>query len=234
MAKELDVVGLDEAQVAQCHATISPNTFYMLVGNALVSKMNESVVRMGDGEKELYKYCQAHPDRQVDKQAPWGEDWQKMMGCHGIPCGELVNRIQEAAEQCTYFAPQVMGIQRPDWRITEFFHRDIYVDNWFVREWTREMQDRLYYAAKGVTVIHGSTDVLHQVADRVLKQGVAVNMVCMKTWHDGDSVIKQVEAIPDRLVLFAGGPANKYIAPRIAAQNKVVLDIGQALAKEWT
>ena len=42
---------LTENQINLCEQTMSSNTFYMLVGNALVNSKPLSVVRMGDGER---------------------------------------------------------------------------------------------------------------------------------------------------------------------------------------
>jgi hypothetical protein len=46
---------LSEDEISRCVNTIGPNTFFMIVADALVSGKSLSVVRMGDGEGKLFQ-----------------------------------------------------------------------------------------------------------------------------------------------------------------------------------
>jgi hypothetical protein len=199
--------------------------------DALVSNRSESTVRMGDGERMLYQYCKQSPGKTVcSPDSPLGNDWLESFCCKDIPTDLLRERIRIAAEECTWFAPQIMGMWRPAWAIAEVFAtRDHYVDNWFVRQWTRPMQDQLLEAAGTVLLIHADGAVTSSITGRAR----TAEVISMNHWNQGDGVIERACQSTARLVLFAGGPANKYIAPKIAASGKVVLDLGQAMAKEW-
>ncbi len=167
--------------------------------------------------------------------SPLDEQWLRQFGCFDIPCTELARRLKIAAEECTYFAPQIMGIQRPEFAVAEIFRsREHYIDNWFVRIWSRKLQDQLLKQASHVLFIHRSQEVRERFASRV---EASVDCLEMSTWQQADSVISWAATNSAPLVLFAGGPANKYIAPIIAttgSKPKVVLDLGQAAEREWT
>lgn len=234
MAMELDIQALSPHQRSVCLNTIGPNTFFMLVADALVSKTTLSVVRMGDGERQLFLHCQNSTETVKPPNSPLDEKWLRQFGCFDIPCAELARRLKSAAEDCTYFAPQIMGIQRPEFRVAEIFAaRERYVDNWFVRTWSRKLQDQLLRQAGHVLFIHGNSDLRNRFISRM--DGLGGNGDCleMTTWEQGDGVISQAAENKAPLVLFSGGPANKYIAPAIAMAGKVVLDLGQAAEVEW-
>ncbi len=231
MAMELDMIALTPQQRFACLNTVSANTFFMLVADALVSGKALSVVRMGDGEKRLYEYCKDHSDGFVTDE-PFGEEWLRYMGCYEIPAKELALRLEIAAMECTYFAPQIMGIQRPEfWLGGILTTRTSYIDNWFVRQWSRDLQDKLLRKSR-VLFLHASGEVREKVAAR----SNTVECWEMSVWQQADEIIERAKNNAAKLVLFSGGPANKYIGPKIATSGyfpKVVLDLGQAAQKEW-
>jgi hypothetical protein len=239
MPMELDVVRLTEQQRATCLNTISPNTFFMIVADALVSGLPLSVVRMGDGEKALFLQCMKAPLGSTIRppNSPFNEEWLRGIGCFDIPSTELARRLKVAAEESTYYAPNIMGIQRGVFGVASLFaSRDRFVDNWFVRTWSKGLQEQLLKQARHVLFIHARRDIREIFASRVRSLGLQIDCVAMETWRDADSVIAQAVANDARLVLFAGGPAGKYIAPAIATggnRPKVVLDLGHAASAEW-
>jgi hypothetical protein len=194
---------------------------------------------MGDGEKRLFEHCASHGGEVVPPNSPFDRAWLRQMGCLGIPCGELYVRLKRAAEECTYFAPQLMGAQRPEFDVAATFRpRDRYVDNWFVREWETKLQDALLRAAKKVCFIHGDEAVIGKFRKRFIGSApnglLAVHQLCC--WKESDEVVERVKNDDAPLVLYAGGPAGKFIGPAIASgggRPKVVIDLGQAAAKEW-
>ncbi len=234
MPMELDLRKLSFSELDRCLKTISINTFFMLVGDALEYRKPLSVVRMGDGEKRLYLHCETNVGTIEWPNSPFGDDWLRDFGCLGIPCGELYRRIKVAANECTYFSPQIMGIQREQWAVHDLFRqREQYVDNWFVSQWDRQRQDQLLKHAGEVLLLHGDQGVRDAFALRVHQLGGRAECIEMRNWQHGDMVIAEAAVRSPRLILFSGGPANKYIAPAIAQQGKVVLDIGQAFARCW-
>jgi hypothetical protein len=232
MELNMQALGDDERQV--CENTISPNTFFMLVADALVSNRPLSVVRMGDGERMLYIHCRDSGGNIRPPNSPLDETWLKEFGCWDIPTSVLSNRIRVAAEESTYFAPQIMGIQRSEFAVAKLFaKRERYVDNWFVRTWSRKLQDQLLITAGRVVFIHGKTEVRESFSARVESLAVDVETVAMQDWREADNAIERSLASKAQLILFSGGPANKFIAPILSKQGKVVIDLGQAAAKEW-
>lgn len=239
MPMELDIQKLTYDQKRVCQDTISPNTFYMLVGNALVSQDPLSLVRMGDGEKFLWQHAHKGPPDQTIKppNSPFSEAWLKGLGCYDIPNSEMLRRLHIAAEECSHFAPNIMGIQRDDFGVAQMFGpRDRYVDNWCVRSWSRKHQDQLISSSDGVLIIHADRVIREKLVARVNALGRFCSSLEMATWQQADEVIEAAKRDYDQLVLFAGGPAGKHIAPAIAGggcRAKVVLDLGHAAAEEW-
>jgi hypothetical protein len=224
---------LSPAELCLCQNTISPNTFYMLVGDALVSGKPLSVVRMGDGERALYDYC-------LGKQLPniMDADWMQRLGADGIATDELRYRLIRPATHCTHFAPSISGIQLDSFELYSLFPaRARYVDNFFVNAWTEEMKIQLFKTAGHVLFIHRNTSTADAMQIRA-KWGLGVKVTYLKlaSWRDSESVIEKAKSIDAPLVLFSAGPASKYIGPEISTSGlipRVTLDIGNA-ADYWT
>jgi len=239
MPMELMIERLNARQRTVCQDTISPNTFFMLVGDALMSQEPLSLVRMGDGEKYLFQHCQKGlPDVTVKPpNSPFNEQWLRGLGCYDIPNAEMVRRLKIAAEESTYYAPNIMGIQMESFSVADLFaYRKRYVDNWFVRTWSRKLQDQLLRASRQVLFINADKKAHATFTNRMLSLGLMADCIEMSTWRQADSVIEQAKSNVAPLVLFAGGPASKHIAPAIATTGckpKVVLDLGHAATMEW-
>lgn len=225
-------------QIELCLKTVSSNTFYMLVGDALVNGRQLSVVRMGDGEVELIREFR-HEDAQ-GQVTNRGEEWLRRLGCWGITRAELIKRLDAAANEATYFAPSVSGIQSEKFHLHSLFDpREEYVDNFWCNAWTEEMKIQLFKQAQRVLFIHRNTASADAMQIRA-KYGLDVKVIYLKLngWEDAEDVIAKAADIDAPLVLFSAGPASKYIGPRIAAQklpngnHKVTLDLGNA-ADYW-
>lgn len=223
---------LSAVQRQQCLDTISSNTFYMLVTNALLQKEALSIVRMGDGEKLLMDLCEGLPMGGAGRDVN-DDDWMGRLGCLGIDRTELYDRICRAAEECTYFAPSISGIIRPDFSLYGRFYgyRTRYVDNFFVNSWTEEMKINLYKTAGHILFIHRNPDSFDALQIRAAKFGVKASYLKMDSWRDAENVIEQAAVIEAPLVLFSSGPAGKWIGARISTGGsipKVTLDLGNS------
>lgn len=218
-------------QVYRCLNTISSNAFYMLVADAVLQKQTLSVVRMGDGEKLLMDLCEGKDlgagHRDVDD-----PDWMARLGCLGIQPELLYKRLTWAANECTYFAPSVSGIIRPEFSLYDRFdRRDHYVDNFFVNQWDDEMKINLYKAAGHVLFIHRNPDSFAALQARCAKIGVKATYIKLDNWQETDDVIEKARADEAPLVLFSAGPAGKYIGHHIARWGnipKVSIDLGNS------
>lgn len=227
-------IGLTADQIKICEHTISPTTFYLLVGDAIVNAKPLSVVRMADGERELYEATQeGDPSEAVTIKQPDPVAWLTKMGCVGLSKRELRRRLEIAANECTYFAPSISGIPQSNYSVYNLFNRrDRYVDSFFHNVWSEEMKIELFKAAKHVLFIHRNTasaDAMQIRAKWAL--GVKVTYLKMERWQQADEIIEKGSKIPATLVLFSAGPASKYIGPRLSKQGdvpKVTLDIGQS------
>jgi hypothetical protein len=223
-------------QIQRLANTISSNAFYMIVGNALIARKALSVVRMGDGEAYLSRVCESQPDGYIlgGAKGRYDEDWLKALGCFMIPKSLLRQRLREAAEESTYFAPSITGIFRPEYDNYELSFRERYVDNFFVNDWTKAMKVALFSEARHVLLIHRNAETADALQINLKnKLGVKVTFIPLSGWEETDKVISRAAHDAAPLVLFSAGPAGKYMAPRIAEQGKVVLDIGNSI-DSWT
>jgi hypothetical protein len=216
---------------------VSAYAFYYMVGDAVLTKKPLSCVRMGDGERVYMNAAIACPDLDapVGSHGGWDQEWRQRMGIDGISYGELYGRIQEAGNNCSHFGPSVSGLTQQAFDLFLLFNeRDFYIDNFFVNIWDLQAKVDLFKAAQSILFIHrsrGAADALQNRAKNFL--GVKVRYLELSKWEQSEAVI--ADAISDnesRLVLFAGGPASKYISPRIAESNKVVIDIGNT-TDQW-
>lgn len=227
---------LAEEKLEICRNTISSNTFYMMVQDALVTGKSLSVVRMGDGEVQLIKACsEGDPHDPIVIDYP--EEWLRRLGIFGIPRGRLRQRMEYAAEVCTWFAPSVSGISNTGYDLYSIFRkRERYVDNFFVNAWTEQMKIDLFKQAKNVLFIHGNTASADAMQIRA-KYGLDVKVTFLKLegWEETEEVIQRASWIDAPLVLFSAGPAGKYIGPclnNLSSTKRVILDLGNA-ADYW-
>jgi hypothetical protein len=229
---------LTKEQVDLCKSTISPKAFYLLVSDALAKKQALSVVRMGDGEHRLWEQS-AHGGNSATVLSPDGPGWLANMGMEGMTNGELRKRMEASARECTYFAPSISGITDPGyWCYDIGPSRKQYVDGFFVNDWTEEMKADLFKQAGHVLLIHKNAHLADSMQLRVQANlGVKVSWVPLTDWREAEGVMRKAGLIGAPLVLFSGGPACKFIGPRIAANSrlepKVVLDLGNT-ANSWT
>jgi hypothetical protein len=226
---------LDEEQIMHCVDTISSNTFYIMVANAILQKQVLSVVRMGDGEKLLMDLCEG-VDMGTGHRDVEDPTWMERLGCLGIQPELLYKRLQWAANECTWFAPSVSGIIRPEFSLYDRFDaRDRYVDNFFVNQWDDEMKINLYKAAGKILFIHRNPLSFDALKTRCAKIGVEATYIKLENWQQTDDVIAQAQADEAPLVLFSAGPAGKYIGHHIARWSKipkVTLDLGNS-SDQW-
>jgi hypothetical protein len=226
---------LSEEQLKICRNTISSNTFFMIVGDALDSGKNLSVVRMADGEHSFM----VAPDSNDPASPPPNCDksWLKKYGCEGITNVELKRRLEKAANECTYFAASVSGIDWKNYEVHSLFkERDRYVDNFFPNAWTEKMKIDLFLKAGHVLFIHCNTATADAMQIRA-KWGLGVRVTYLKLcdWRQSEEVIEKASKINAPLTVFSAGPASKYIGPVIAETGsipKVTLDLGAA-AEHW-
>ena len=98
---------LTKKQIKRCQNTISSNTFYMLVGDALDSGKNLSAIRMGDGERILMNMCNEKDGNDLILPSKrLSEDWLKNMGVFDIPKKLLKDRLLFAAKNVHIFVHQ--------------------------------------------------------------------------------------------------------------------------------
>ncbi len=228
---------LTSKQMKRCLSTISPKAFYPIVLSALSNRESLSVVRVADGEKILLDNCkdangEFTPITQLD------DFWLQRYGVKGITKEELYRRIIKAGTDCTYFAPSISGVLMPDYALWDYFpERGVYIDNFFVNDWTYDMKTALFKEAGHILLIHGNVNLADSMQLRAQANlGVKVSYISLTNWSESEEVIKKASRNTAPLVVFSGGPASKYISNEIATTGcvpKVVLDLGAA-AQHWT
>src|SRR5271157_1232994 len=225
---------LTAEQLSICHNTISSNAFFALVMDALANRSTLSVVRMADGEKKLLEHIRTpdYTDRVLEPFGGLDETWMKRYGVWGISECTLLERLEEAAENCTYFAPSISGLTMPAYNCYRLFPaRDRYVDNFFPNLWNDDQKQKLYKAAGRVTVIHDNIKLADALQRRALKYlGARVQYIPLSSWEQADDVIAQASMLDSSLTLISSGPGGKHIGTRLCG---VSLDIGQA-KERWS
>ena len=223
---------LTESQIQRCLNTISSNTFYMLVGDALSSGKNLSAIRMADGERMLMDICNSDDSEYIQPSHEFNEEWLKQFGVSNIPRTVLKDRLVKAATEADYFSPSLSGIVMPLYNVDDFRVQDKYVDNFFPNAWDEEMKIDLFKKAGHVLVIHANTGLADAIQIRArFSLGVKVTYLKLTNWSEAEGVIEKAKNIDAPLTLFSAGPASKYIGNEIAHGGnipKVALDIGQA------
>jgi hypothetical protein len=227
----MSLTTLTQHQKDLANKYLSAYSFYYMVGDALLTGSPLSVVRMGDGEREILEEVKWKCDVGYGQNLVSVRDteWRTRLGFDGITCDEAYSRILEAGNTCSHFAPSVSGLSIPEFDLFQYFvPRDQYLDNFFVNIWNTQYKVELYKAAQDILFIHRSRGAADALQIRCKnKLGVKVSYLELSKWEQTEGVIQQaVENTDAKLVLFAGGPASKYLSPRIAASGKVVLDIG--------
>jgi hypothetical protein len=226
---------LTQSQIDICENTISANAFYHLVTDALDRHEELSIVRMADGERKLLEHCSVNPEGILQPFGGLTEQWLTRFGVTGIPRATLRDRIEAAAEQCTWLAPSLSGLTHPEYDTYGLFRkRERYVDNFFPTLWDDEQKIQLFRQARHVLFIHNSRNLADAMQGRALAYiGVKVSYLPLSNWVQAKGVITAALRTDARLVLFSAGPASKIIGPKIAKAGKVTLDIGQA-ADRWS
>jgi len=227
---------LEAWQLDKCRRTISSNTFYLEVCDALMSQNKTlSVVRFADGEKLLWNMSlPLNEDDILQPNASLSKEWFDKMGVTGISKKEFQRRLLYAGRICTHAAPSLSGIVMPNYNVYYLFpYHYYYVDNFFPNAWFKDMRENIFKAAKKVVFIHGNSEIGVSAIRNARKIGVDVTWIGMEHWSQADRVIAEVRAMDDvKLVLYSSGPASKHIGPEIAYfKNIVTLDIGQAAHK---
>lgn len=217
---------LNKKQIELCLNTISPNTFHMICGDALLRRKGLSVVRMGEGELKLF-----HCLKQYGDILEWfSDEWINRIGIKDCSKAELLRRFIIAFDTCDYFSPSISGITNPIFDLYFLRQEARYLDNFFINFWSEEQIVQLYKTAGEVILLHrneGTGFAFNRRANDYL--GIKVTYLKLDNWSQAEDRIREVSAMDAPLVLFSGGPPSKYIAPEIAKSGKVVLDVGNSV-----
>lgn len=218
---------LTEKQKQMCMRTISPNTFYMIVGDAIKRRKGLSVVRMGEGEVKLHKWFMSDSN---DMREWFSDEWIERIGLLGISKQEALNRFIASVENCDYFSPSISGIWNPIFDLYNLRNEAVYVDNFFINFWTEEQKVHLYKEAGHVVILHANKGTRAAFKERAEKYlGVHVDDFELSNWSQSENIIEELSHSEAALVIFSGGPGSKYIGPELAKQGKVVLDVGNSM-----
>lgn len=229
---------LNQHQRELAYRTMSAYAFFYLIGDALANNKPLSVVRMGDGERTILDLCIAaaltgDADKEIDV---YDQAKRKTMGIDGLTYNSLYRRLLQAGNECTYFAPSVSGLTQEAYALHKYFNqRETYVDNFFVNIWDYDLKATLYKAAGSILFIHRNPNTAASIQRQCKERfSIDVEFIQMEKWQQSEEVIEQARTSSARLVLFAAGPASKYIASEIVhGTNKIALDLGNTV-DAWT
>lgn len=230
--------------------TQSSRAFYFTVVQALAqakkAPIGLSVVRMGDGERQLLLDCaMAKANHMSDTEVmSFDVKWRERMGILGITYTTLNQRIADAITSAQYFAPNVNGLANPHYSLYPWFRQADttppplkteprkLVDNFFVNEWDLDQRCALLKQAGQVLVLHRNPVTATTFAKRARAYlNVGIRHIHLASWRDAEAVVAECAkwGADFPLVLVSAGPGSKHIIPKIANQGKVVLDLGNAM-----
>lgn len=230
---------LNQHQRELAYRTVSAWSFFYIVGDYLLNNRPLSIVRMGDGERSIIDLCIKASANGTTVNSPidiYDQAKRQNMGLDGLTYKDLYRRLLRAGNDCTYFAPSVSGLTQEAYSLHHYFHqRESYIDNFFVNIWDYEAKATLYKAAGSILFIHKNPNtaasITRQCKDRF---NIDVEFIQMDKWQQAEATIEQARSSSARLVLFAAGPASKYIASDIVqGTNKIALDLGNSV-DAWT
>ncbi len=208
----------------QAHRTISTWAFKLIVLHRLALGESLSVIRMQDVECKIMQDLEEglDPKQFIQGYTPELIAWS---GLTGITYEEVWRRLKLAVQTTDYFAPSLSGMIRSDYDLLRFFDHPRLVDNGFAAAWSKSDREEILNAAHSVLIIH-SNPAVGDHFQRALTYH-RVGYLKLSSWDQTEDVILKAREMPQRLVLFAGSAAGKYIGPAIAkGTGKIVLDVG--------
>jgi hypothetical protein len=215
---------MEQRHLDQAHRTISTWAFKLIVLHHLSAGLPLSAIRMQDVEAKIMEDIKGGVDLDTTIQG-YTPELIAWSGLTGITYREVAERLELAVQDCTYFAPSLSGLIRPDYDLLQYFDHPRLVDNSFAAGWTDLDRQEILDAAHTVLVIH-TNPLVGDHFQRTLTYHRA-GYLQLSSWQQADAVIEAAKKLPHRLVLFAGSAGAKYIGPAIAAESgKVVLDVG--------
>jgi len=234
IAENFPLSGADAKDYAS--RTISSRAFYHTVFQAVKQKRSLSVVRMGDGERQLFIDAAVAEAAKISglPTSSFDAKWRQRMGIEGLAFHQLVYSMMAAITDADYFGPNVNGLVNPDYSVYPWYKiagkNQPLVDNFFVNEWDLPSRVNLLKQAGNVLVLHANPVTANTFAKRARAYlNVGIRHVSLKSWQDVNLVIDECEKWDYPLVLVSAGPGSKHIIPKIAKQGKVVLDLGNAM-----
>jgi hypothetical protein len=225
------------------HRTMSANAFLAIVQRRLHQGESLSVVRMGDGERQLLEECsQAMADERGGQViGSFDQASRECLGVEGIAYKPLYDRLARAVYEAEYYCPSVSGLTNAAYNLYPWFEllakerepgKNI-VDNFWCNLATNEQRIGIYKAAKRVIFVHRNPVTANTFARRAKQHlGVDSSHIPLSGWQDAQGVIDKALCLDWRLALVSAGPASKWIIPELAKQGGVVLDLGNA-ADHW-
>jgi hypothetical protein len=206
-------------------AELTPEGAYLATCEALKMREPFSIVRMSDGETQILDYCETHAAG--DLMARFPDHWNRRYGTVGITCGEIKARLYRAAEECTYLA-QDAWVPYCVTNVRRFIHRQPFIWPNFPRVWSPEQKWALYDLTERLLIVNREEEVVRAVAG-----SKPHDFVALSAWEQADQAVLAAKGSDAQLALVSCGPASKHIVPEIAAQGKVVLDVGSAAECWW-
>lgn len=225
------------------HRTIAQRAFHAIIIDRMSSGESLSVVRMGDGERQLFEDCTQAENcgKGHLPVASFNQHWRERMGIEGITSKDLLARMAQAIYETDYYGPSVSGFTNPEYNLYSWFEicakdrapEKPIVDNFFVNDFTDEQRICIYKQAKHVLFIHGNPNCANAFARRAKKYlALESTHLQLRNWRDAQDGIDKAAGIGWDLALVSAGPAGKWIIPELAKQGGVVLDLGNA-ADHW-
>jgi hypothetical protein len=187
-----------------------------------------SIVRMSDGEEKILSWCKSHvPNGPMNQ---FTDTWRKKYGVDGITNGEMRRRLEDAAAECTYFAPD-----GGEWFFEKHFTKRMpFAEIYFPHRWSRGQRQYILAKAKHVLVINARMGLHKDLqSSRYNVTGCRFSHITLNHWTQSETVIDLACKHDAPLVFASCGPASKYIIPRIAQSGKVVLDMGSGAPHFW-
>ena len=220
----MDFKALSDKELDIVKKTISHQSTYWLIQDALFKHEGASFLRFADGEYQIIKDAQQYSG----KFRAFGDEWNGIYGLLDLDIQLLKNQLVDAGNNCRYLAPSISGIWNGSYSGWNYFNsRTFYIENFFPYGLTNEQINIILTRADGIAYV--IRDGQYANTAREHNRNAKIVHIPLSSYKDIPRVKEDLITSNCQLVLLSGGPIGKVLGPIIEKMGKVCLDIGSAM-----
>ena len=227
---------LDRYGRTQVYKYLDPTAFAIIVGDKISRGEGFSVVRVGDGEREIIEA--AEEGRAICFDLQWKLRYGLLAPGGEINTADLREQLRWAGNNATFFGPNIAALCLPRFSLYGYFQpRERYIDAlfsyaWYARGIVKDFLKlgKIFIACRNWTNVRDALVKTYGLAYSGHIVGVELD-----NWSDCARAQNCALRSDAPIVLVAGGPIGKSLVVSIAENSdKAVLDVGSALQAKWS